>query len=740
VVVDGHKTESSTAFSASSSSSSTTSEYNSSESSGHEESSSSSTFDFTWGPDDIWEFASGSGTESSSGWSHSSGSTIWNTSDSGDGWSIDKNYSDIESSGSSWTYSASLQPDEFGALAVVHSDRTETEDAARDLTASYTSSSGDGSSSTSESYSYHEGLQWQSTTTTTEDLDAEGNLSSSTSSSYSESGSGTVSDDSSWEDEWDGSGSSQLDDRYSYTQANDDPPVNHVSGEDVETASGSGSSSDAYSATVETTTWHDGHYSRLLEDFPTDFWTPWGSLSTMSGGENFSTLAGQSSLALIGSVSLAGSLPRSDEPYVIRDSQGRYATLVDADGGATRFTYDAAGNLASVTDPDGNTTAWVYDAEGNVIEAAGPAAVDMTVPSVVDLIHATQSDWLAESAVEEDLAMLAGLCYDGATAGDAEVCCDLASSPTSATDPTGSQPWTTEGVSDLLRRFNPKFWKVWTRTGTIVGDSAQNWWNYAFHGWNWPGLTVTYRYDLHVESITAHVPPDWTSLQVATFICQQLAGNPKLRTAILEESRDWNDRASELVAGRRAEYAKACNQIAEALTTIVEAGVSIIPGGTFVVSVHQAFEGHYVAAAIGAIGVLPWAKMTEAVAAKIVFSDGSQLLIGRDAVQAIQKMGAGEQALLKTEIAASKSAKEASSVLKRFLDLSYEAHHLLPKTQKFAQRFADAGLTVDEYILYIEQHAHRLKPSGLHTVSGGNWNKVWEDFLKQPRTKEEILA
>lgn len=90
-------------------------------------------------------------------------------------------------------------------------------------------------------------------------------------------------------------------------------------------------------------------------------------------------------------------LPVSDEPYVTCDSLGRYTALVDVAGGVTRFTYDAAGNLASLTDADGNTTSWVYDSAGEVIEATGPAAVDMTVPSVVDLIHAAVNDWLAET-------------------------------------------------------------------------------------------------------------------------------------------------------------------------------------------------------------------------------------------------------------------------------------------------------------------------------------------------------
>jgi len=36
---------------------------------------------------------------------------------------------------------------------------------------------------------------------------------------------------------------------------------------------------------------------------------------------------------------------------------------------------------------------------------------------------------------------------------------------------------------------------------------------------------------------------------------------------------------------------------------------------------------------------------------------------------------------------------------------------------------------------------HILKPNGIHTNSGGNWNKVWKDFIEaNPKAKAgEIL-
>jgi RHS repeat-associated protein len=46
---------------------------------------------------------------------------------------------------------------------------------------------------------------------------------------------------------------------------------------------------------------------------------------------------------------------------------------VDADGGATSYTYDAHLNLASVTDPRGDTTTMTYDAAGHMLTRTAPA-------------------------------------------------------------------------------------------------------------------------------------------------------------------------------------------------------------------------------------------------------------------------------------------------------------------------------------------------------------------------------
>ena len=50
------------------------------------------------------------------------------------------------------------------------------------------------------------------------------------------------------------------------------------------------------------------------------------------------------------------------------NSQGQLATLTNADGGATSFSYATSGSLASLTDPDGNTTSWTYNSQNQVTQ------------------------------------------------------------------------------------------------------------------------------------------------------------------------------------------------------------------------------------------------------------------------------------------------------------------------------------------------------------------------------------
>jgi RHS repeat-associated protein len=68
-----------------------------------------------------------------------------------------------------------------------------------------------------------------------------------------------------------------------------------------------------------------------------------------------------------------------------------------------------------------------------------------------------------------------------------------------------------------------------------------------------------------------------------------------------------------------------------------------------------------------------------------------------------------------------------------------ESHHMLP--QAFKQYFLRAGLDIEDFLVDLPRSRHRLKPDGIHTNSGGNWNKVWDNFIqKNPNaTRDQIL-
>jgi len=65
-----------------------------------------------------------------------------------------------------------------------------------------------------------------------------------------------------------------------------------------------------------------------------------------------------------------------------------------------------------------------------------------------------------------------------------------------------------------------------------------------------------------------------------------------------------------------------------------------------------------------------------------------------------------------------------------------EIHHLLPR--EFEGIFEEAGLDIEEYTVTIRKSKHRLRVgNGLHTNlnPGGNWNRVWEKFLANPKNR-----
>jgi RHS repeat-associated protein len=70
-----------------------------------------------------------------------------------------------------------------------------------------------------------------------------------------------------------------------------------------------------------------------------------------------------------------------------------------------------------------------------------------------------------------------------------------------------------------------------------------------------------------------------------------------------------------------------------------------------------------------------------------------------------------------------------------------EMHHLLPQAVRFRKFFERAGLNIEDFRIPLDAAKHRLNPGGVHTNSGGNWNRVWDDFFKgNPNaTRQEIL-
>jgi RHS repeat-associated protein len=66
-------------------------------------------------------------------------------------------------------------------------------------------------------------------------------------------------------------------------------------------------------------------------------------------------------------------------------------------------------------------------------------------------------------------------------------------------------------------------------------------------------------------------------------------------------------------------------------------------------------------------------------------------------------------------------------------------HHLLPR--KFEGFFEKAGLNIEDYKIPLDSGQHNRIPGGIHTISGGNWNKVWANFFEAnpSATMDQIL-
>jgi RHS repeat-associated protein len=70
-----------------------------------------------------------------------------------------------------------------------------------------------------------------------------------------------------------------------------------------------------------------------------------------------------------------------------------------------------------------------------------------------------------------------------------------------------------------------------------------------------------------------------------------------------------------------------------------------------------------------------------------------------------------------------------------------ELHHLFPQAKDFAKHWKRAGIDIEKYKIPLRKSEHRLKPGGIHTKVGGDWNAVWDEFFKDnpEATKEQMM-
>jgi hypothetical protein len=73
------------------------------------------------------------------------------------------------------------------------------------------------------------------------------------------------------------------------------------------------------------------------------------------------------------------------------------------------------------------------------------------------------------------------------------------------------------------------------------------------------------------------------------------------------------------------------------------------------------------------------------------------------------------------------------------MEFGPEDHHVFP--QQFRDWFQQHGIDIEEYTVALEQAVHRLKPGGIHTKAGGNWNAAWKQWIENHpnATPQQIL-
>jgi len=124
-------------------------------------------------------------------------------------------------------------------------------------------------------------------------------------------------------------------------------------------------------------------------------------------------------------------------------------------------------------------------------------------------------------------------------------------------------------------------------------------------------------------------------------------------------------------------------------------------------------RGNWVAAGFNSLAMIP-----------IVGQGTKSGQIGAKILKAADKGGEFGKAVTKT-------AKAVGEVIHK--------HHLLPR--QFVNKFKDVGLNIEDFKISLPKGKHTLKPDGIHTNSGGNWNKVWKEFFRETPSysKQDIL-
>jgi len=114
-----------------------------------------------------------------------------------------------------------------------------------------------------------------------------------------------------------------------------------------------------------------------------------------------------------------------------------------------------------------------------------------------------------------------------------------------------------------------------------------------------------------------------------------------------------------------------------------------------------------------------------------LFQAGANILSGDAGLSDYLEAGAALAATATGAIIAYKAIKwyRKFKAARRFRKI-IERHHLLPL--EFADDFAKAGIRrLDDFVIDLDRARHRLKPNGIHTNAGGNWNRRWKQFFRE---------